>query len=62
MDRINRIDKIPVHDQLDMNDDQLTEKITACAFKVHNAGGRFLGEGLRKRNANWAREAQSWRV
>jgi hypothetical protein len=53
MDRINKIDKILGDGRLDMNDDQLTEKIIACAFQGAQCfGSRFLGEGLRKRNAN----------
>ena len=52
MDRINKIDKIPGDDKLNVNDDQLTEKIIACAFKVHNALGpvsRSLGESHYRR-------------
>ena len=49
MDGINKIDKIPGDDKLNVNDDQLTEKIIACAFKVHNAlGCGFSQKVLRK--------------
>ena len=44
MGRINKIDKIPGDDRLNVNDDQLTEKIIACAFKVHNALGAGFSE------------------